>query len=276
MNSSLSLGRLIGDSWNIFKANWVFIILFFVAYWFLSQFLSYLPLQLVGFVFETYNIALIAVTFIFAFILMMVISIWLQAGFYTALLKLADGIKPKFTVLFEQYRYIGLLFINWLVFSLFVAGIVVLTALAIFIPGAIVGIMVNVDSIFLISMLIFMVAMIPLIPLFVLSYFIPFITIDKNIGPISAIKYALAFSKGKRIMMSLYAVVIGIFMMMGLLLFILGILVTAPIGAIAFGRLYRELSKSAQISGYKVYLQGKKQVSDQAPAETPALSPQEK
>lgn len=276
MNSSFSLGNLIGGSWRIFKANWLFIILLFIAYQFLSQALGFLPMQLVGVFAVTKNIPLIFISIIIAVIFMVVISVWLQAGFYTVLLKLADGIKPKFTELFEQYRFIGLLFVNQLVFGLFVMGVALLVAAAVFIPGFVIGVLTNVDSIFLITMLVFLIGMLPLIPLFVLSYFTPFITVDKRIGPISNIKYALAFSKGKRIKMSLFAVAIGLFMIGGIFLLIIGIFITVPVGAIAFGRLYRSLSTTTPTTGYKLYLQGVKKASASTPKENSSLSAQEK
>lgn len=79
-----------------------------------------------------------------------------------------------------------------------------------------------------------------------LFVFSPFAVIDRELGPIEALKESLRITKGHRLMIIGFLIVIALLNILGLIFLIVGILVTAPTTSLALMHLYRTLSASAQ------------------------------
>lgn len=75
--------------------------------------------------------------------------------------------------------------------------------------------------------------------------FAPYIVIDKNLGPIDAMKESMRVTKGRKLELFGFALIsIGI-ALLGVLALIVGLLVAIPVLSLAFVRAYRALQGSA-------------------------------
>ncbi len=73
--------------------------------------------------------------------------------------------------------------------------------------------------------------------------FAPYLVIEKSMGPIEAIKKSWNISKGHRWQLLLFMLTLIIFNILGILAIFIGLLVTAPISALAMIHVYRTLLK---------------------------------
>lgn len=90
----------------------------------------------------------------------------------------------------------------------------------------------------------FVLLIIPGIFALLVFFLAPFVVIDKGIGPIAALKESARLTKGNRFNILVLVLAIALLNIVGALLLLVGLLVTAPVSMLAFAHLYRALSSS--------------------------------
>lgn len=139
-----------------------------------------------------------------------VVSIIAQLGLYKSFIMIRDGIKPGFDQLYQNWR---------LFLSMLVAGILF-------------GLMLFVGTILLIVPGFYVLARYGLFPYFI---------VDKNLGPIDALKAAAKASEGVRWpLFCLFLDCLGL-IILGVCFFVIGVLITSPIAYLAVATAYRSL-----------------------------------
>jgi len=84
-----------------------------------------------------------------------------------------------------------------------------------------------------------------IIPGIILSYmflYVGYLIIDRNIGPIDALKESKAITKGSLLQLFLFTIVIAVLNIVGVLALVVGLLVTIPVTLMASVYVYRQLS----------------------------------
>lgn len=141
-----------------------------------------------------------------------IFSIIIRIGYTKIFLRIYDGESPKFTEIFQEYRtfwkYLGVCILSVLAF---VGGLLLLI-----VPGIIWAVRFSFSS---------------------------FIVVDTKIGPVAAMKESYAITKGKFWELLFFWLSIGIFNLLGLILFGIGLLITVPVSTLASIYVYRELSR---------------------------------
>lgn len=92
----------------------------------------------------------------------------------------------------------------------------------------------------------FILFIIPGIYFAIKYHFYSYYIVDKKMGPIEAIKASGKITKGIKLHLILFGIVLALLNLLGALLFGIGLLITIPITAIAYAYVYRNLSKSSQ------------------------------
>ena len=85
-----------------------------------------------------------------------------------------------------------------------------------------------------------------IIPGFIVSMglaFVPYLVVDKNLGPIEAIKESWRVTKGHKMQLFLLFLALMGLNIIGVLAFLIGIFVTVPITMLAFAHAYRTVTK---------------------------------
>ena len=88
---------------------------------------------------------------------------------------------------------------------------------------------------------------IPGIFLIVLWMFAKYSVVDKNLGPIEALKYSARIGAGHRWNLLLFVIALIVLNIIGAILLLVGLLVTIPVSGLAVVHAYRILSKTASI-----------------------------
>lgn len=134
-----------------------------------------------------------------------------KMGFYNSCLMITTGNKPGFDQLFKSWPY----FLSWIIAS-FLFGIMFGIGLILFI--------------------------IPGIYVFARFGLFPFFILDKNLGPIDALKQASQASEGIRWELALFFLACLGINILGILLFGIGIFITIPITLIALAIVYYHIT----------------------------------
>ena len=150
-------------------------------------------------------------SFIFSIAVTVLLFI-IRIGYTKIFLRIFDGESPKFAELFKEYRtfwrYIGVsILLPLIVFG----GLILLV-----IPGLVWTIRLSLA---------------------------PIIVVDTKLGPIAAIKESYAITRGSFWNLTLFWIIIGILNLAGLVVFVVGLLITIPLSTLASIYVYRELSK---------------------------------
>ncbi len=136
-----------------------------------------------------------------------------RIGYTKIFLRIYDSENPKFVDIFQEYktfwRYLGVCILTMLA----VLGGLIL----IIIPGLIWAVRFSFASI---------------------------IVVDTKMGVVASMKESYAITKGKFWKLLLFWITIGLFNLLGLIFFGVGLLVTVPVSTLASIYVYRELSKA--------------------------------
>ncbi|OHA87213.1 MAG: hypothetical protein A3A96_02670 [Candidatus Zambryskibacteria bacterium RIFCSPLOWO2_01_FULL_39_39] len=150
---------------------------------------------------------------IFWTLAVVIFSIIIRIGYTKIFLKISDGENTKFVEIFQEYK----IFWRYLGVSI-LCGLAVLGGLILLIiPGIIWAVRFS---------------------------FAGLIVVDTNIGPIVAMKESYAITKGKFWKLLGFFVVLGLINILGVLVLIVGLLVSVPVSIFAWIYVYRELSKT--------------------------------
>jgi len=91
----------------------------------------------------------------------------------------------------------------------------------------------------------FILLIVPGIIAMVTLMFTPYLVVDRNMGPIEAMKKSRDLTKGHRWKLLLLIIIIALLNLAGSLAFLVGLLITIPISIIAIAHAYRTLEKQS-------------------------------
>lgn len=94
----------------------------------------------------------------------------------------------------------------------------------------------------------FILLIVPGIILSLMFMFATYLVIDRGLGPINAIKESIRITKGNRLKLFLLAIVLTLLNLLGVLLLVVGLIVTVPVSLLAVVHAYRLLSGTATTS----------------------------
>lgn len=93
----------------------------------------------------------------------------------------------------------------------------------------------------------FILLIVPGMILSLIFFFTSYAVVDKNLGPVEAMKESARITKGYRWSLFGLCILLGLVMILGLLCFLVGILVAMPVVALAIVHAYRELEKRTML-----------------------------
>jgi hypothetical protein len=142
-----------------------------------------------------------------------VVGTFIQMGLYNSALMITSGIKPGFDQLYSNDRH----FVSYVLSSILFSIMFLIGFLLLIVPG-----------------------------FYVLARYglFPFFVIDKDMGPVEALKAASKASEGKRWFLFLLFIVLALLNIAGILLLGIGVLFTIPITFLALTSVYRRLTNT--------------------------------
>lgn len=204
-----SIKEAIGRGWEVTKSNFVF---------FLGILLFVAVLYIVPGILDPLFRDRVAIIGVFVGIAFWVVQRIVDLGMIKIALAFIDGKKPVFKDLFACYP----MFLKYII-SAILYGLIVLGGTILFIvPGIIWGIMFQ---------------------------FFPYFIVEKNAGPVEALKMSARITKGAKGWLFLLGIVVALISMLGVLALFVGLFVAIPITMIAYAFVYRELLKKADLGG---------------------------
>lgn len=146
-----------------------------------------------------------------------VVNLIIGMGYITIALKLVDGQKPAFKDLFTSIKH----FFSFLLVNLCYGVIVFVGILLLIVPG-------------IIWALKFQLA--------------PYFVIDRGMDPITALKASAAATKGAKVELLLFGILLQFINAAGFLVVLLGLFATVPTTMVALAHMYRALSKRVPVA----------------------------
>lgn len=231
MKKSFSIKESYRNAWALYKKNWKFITVTYLIVFGVeiasSVIRSSVPKNAAG-------IAIILA------IISSAIQMLVGIGTVVIFLKLVDRKKAEYSDLFKSYKYFLNYFLGAILYGIIVCGLPVLVILVALTLGAFKGNEINAGLIVLIVGLIisFPIAIYLSLRYQFYSYFI----VDKNLPPVEAIKASSKATQGVKWKLFGFGFVHAGVALLGLLALWIGIIVAAPLIAIATIFAYRKLS----------------------------------
>jgi hypothetical protein len=242
-SKSFSFGDVLGFGWRVMKDNFLFFVGVVVVPFLISfvvSFLISLPGQILGQVMEHYTgrfppflaLAMLSATFIISIIIQIILGI----GIIKITLSFCDGLKPKFSTLFNArgcfWRYLGADLLYGLVIG------VASTACAL--PFVLLSAVRRTPCFAFLVYVAFIALVVILSIKFSLCFYF---VVDKGLGPINALKASSRATKGAIWPLFVFGIVCVFINMLGVLCFLVGVFVTFPTIMVAMSLVYRQLSE---------------------------------
>lgn len=140
-----------------------------------------------------------------------IFSVILSMGVINIMLMFVDGKMPQLTDLFTSAH----LFIKFILAQILMLVVLFIGYMLFIIPGIIFSVRLQ---------------------------FVTYAIVDKKLGPIGALKYSWAVTKGQFWRLSVFNLVNGLVMILGILALGIGIIVAIPVTSLATAFVYRKLS----------------------------------
>ena len=201
MPKKFDISEAVQFGWDTTKSN----IGFFIGLLIVMGLIEYVP-DIIAVIIEEDAPILSIIIQIASFVLSMIIVM----GLIKICLRFCDGEKGEFSDLFSCYP----LFFKYLIGSILYGLIVVVGLILLIIPGIIWAIKFQ---------------------------FFDYLIVDKGLGPIDALEKSSEITRGVKWDLFLFAILLGIINLMGLLCLLVGLFVTIPITMVAMAFVYREL-----------------------------------
>ncbi len=197
--------------WNVFKQNWKL----FVPLLLILTVISYLPSGFRDLVTKqigdpTTMGIVVFVTGVAFWVLQQLINI----GTTKISLEFADGKKSQLSDLFNGTSYL----LNYIGASILFGIIVLIGFILLIVPGIIFAIKLQ---------------------------FYPYLIIDKNMGPIEALKGSWEMTKGIKLELALFSFLTFLINLAGALALVVGLFVSVPMTMVAYAYVYRKLNSRA-------------------------------
>ncbi|MGA1980772.1 MAG: hypothetical protein ABSG99_09485 [Sedimentisphaerales bacterium] len=233
-SKSFSYSGALGFGWSVVKSNFWFFVGVWVVSFFVSFFVS-LPGQILGQLAgrspKSMSPFLAPVAVITSYIMQVILGI----GLIKITLSFCDGVKPRFSTLFNAWgcfwRYIG----AGLLYALIIGGASIACVLLFILLSTVTH-----SPYFILPVLIaFLILVVILSIKFCLCcYFV----IDKGLGPINALKASSMATAGAIDSLAVFSILCCLINMLGVLCFFVGLFATIPTVMVAMALVYRQLS----------------------------------
>ncbi len=226
---SFSTSAALKAGWQVFEKNrWFVIRLSLIGFGFsiVSNYISQTSNEVSG---------LVISVLVFTSIALSIISTLLHIGFFKFGLKLLDGERPKMKELLSNtnlfWKFLG----GAILYGITV-GLVFLVSLAIIIFLSLVF-----QSKFILAIIV-LAAFLAVVMAMQYFFTLPFV-IDQNLGPIEAMKKSADITKGIRIDLFAFTVMVIVLNILGAICLGIGLLISVPVSFFAYLYIYRSLTK---------------------------------
>lgn len=209
MKKDFSISEALSFGWSQTKINLTFFIKILLVYLLVFG----LP-QLITMQFSESSEVIAVVIVIIISIATTIFRIIFDIGLINIALKINDKQKVEVEDLYSKYNLI----LKYLIASILYGLMVGLGLILLIIPG---------------------------IYLALRFQFFSYLIIDKNLGPIEALKQSSKMTRGVKLQLLLFGIVSGLINMVGVLALIVGLILTLPTTAIAQAHVYRKLLAKA-------------------------------
>ncbi len=201
MTNKFIISEAVQFGWNTTKSN----IGFFIGLLIVAGLIQYVP-DIIATTIEADAPFLSSIILIASYVLSMIVMM----GLIKIFLRFCDGEKGGFSDLLSCYP----LFFKYLVGSILYGLIVSLGLILLILPGIIWAIK---------------------------FYFFDYLIIDKGLGPIDALEKSSEITRGVKLDLFTFGILLGILNLLGLLCLLVGLFVTIPVTMVATAFVYRKL-----------------------------------
>lgn len=205
--NKFSIGEVIRFGWETFKKNALLSIGILIGLVVINSLIS----GITGAFDESNFIVILVIN-----ILSLVVSTWLSVVMYRLIIKITDG-KAVST---EDLKTEPMLLVRFFAAQL-VAGILIVIG--------------------------FVLLIVPGVYLALRFMFAPYAIVDKNLGPIEALKYSGELTKGIKWQLLGYSIVAILIILVGAIALLVGLLVAVPVVMFASVHIYRKLQGQATV-----------------------------
>lgn len=221
---SFSIGASLRRGWELFKGHAWMLVLSTLIFAVISSFNNF-----------TDNVSRVgqqtSILLILLWLIIFALNTLVQIGWAKILLGVIDGAVVKVKDLFVYtnlfFKYLAAMIVFWLIFALPALLILLISVIAFPNPW------------FFIALLIVVTI---LILYFILTYqFAPLIVIDKDARVLDSFKTSARMARGVRLKLLGFFIVIGLINVLGVLLLLVGLLITLPVTMLAYLTVYRTL-----------------------------------
>ena len=229
INKSFGYGDALGFGWDVMKSNFFFFTGILIVTFLVSCSIQFI-LQFMGDFIGSFSPFLI----IAVILVSSAVDILLSIGLIKIALCFCDDLKPGFSLLFDGldcfWRYIGA--------GLLYTVIVGLSYLILVLPFILLAPPTG-ASFFIIP--VFFIAFIPATILSIKFSLCFYFVIDKNAGPINALRASSRATDGAKGALFVFGFLCGLVNLLGILCFFIGIFATTPTIMVAMAYVYRQL-----------------------------------
>ncbi len=208
MNNQISPSKeLLLKSWEIYKSNIVLMIAAFLCYMVAVYFLGFITTKITAFTPSAFTVILMNIAVLFFNSLLML-------GIYKIAFEISLHRRAQILDIFKN----GNLLLQFVAANLLYGFIVAIGIILLFVPGIIWAVQ---------------------------FCFYPLFIIDKNLGPIEALKASSKLTRGYKWQLFNFFLLLFLMNIAGFILTGIGLLVTVPVSLFAYIYLYRELSRQS-------------------------------
>lgn len=193
-----------------------------------------------------------------------IIGLFLQMGFYKSALLITSGIKPGFNQMYANDKHFVSYLGSNILYGLMMLGAFLLSLIPLILLVAFFAADGDLGSYLsshplhgLLLFGLFLLLLIPVVYLAVRYFLFPFFVLDKDMGPIEALKASAKATEGHRWFLCLLLLVLTLLNIGGAILLGIGLLFTIPISALALTWVYRKLTNTdSDVSNLTIHPEG--------------------
>jgi hypothetical protein len=235
---SFSFSGALGFGWSVMKDNFLFFLSVIIV-----SFLISAQGQILGEIMkrhpEAFSQAIPPFWFFVLLAVIFIVEITVSIGLIKIALSFCDGLKPRFSTLFDAWdcfwRYIG----AGLLYVLIIGGASIACILLFTLPCNMRGCPFSTCFALPFLAAIFISIAILSIKLSLCFYFV----VDKGVGPITALRASSRATRGAILSLFVFGILCGLVNLLGALCFIVGLFATIPTVMVAMAFVYRQLSE---------------------------------
>ncbi|MDO8515519.1 MAG: hypothetical protein Q7S14_03390 [bacterium] len=209
------------NGWQKFKENWKLLVVVQIISIILSAIFNSLT--------ENYPLVIIPTV---------ILGVIMGIGITKIYLKVFDGESASIKDLFLHYK----LFLKF-IFAQFVSGLVGIVAVIPLILATLLPVLINNNMTLIVGLVLGSAGLVFLIHVSIRLMFVQYLVVDKQLGPVAAVKGSFAVTKGHVLSLLGFGVVSFLVVILGVLALFVGLFVAIPVISLATVFVYREFSK---------------------------------